>query len=229
MKENQQNESRAALEWRELRDYLTASPAGMISDRERLAKLLSVCWDQFDGANGGGMQAYKLHQRMERIEWKPPFLSFCIERHGGMTFGSSRAELQIWELNLEDKTASHGSAGYRQIYPRSPALDVQPMADATAGEIVERKRSSNLKWSPDGKTVRVLMGQLIPAKSAVKQTLAARRKRLRLAIEANLAKSGWRKLRANTFTAESSGGYHIEGQTVCIGAIQARHGTSIRP
>jgi hypothetical protein len=89
----------------QLLEYLSTMSPGEIADVGQLDSLLAACWDQFDGGNAEGMEAYKLLGRMESISWNPPVLSFTIERHGGTVLGSTRADLQSWEVNVRGRCA----------------------------------------------------------------------------------------------------------------------------
>lgn len=188
----------------ELRRHLFALPDGPVTETAQIERLLSEGWNGIDcGNDSGGMLAYKLHGRMESVEWMPPLLSFIIERHGGTVCGSSKAELQHWTLDLDLGTANWTRGGFRQLHPQQPKLDVQPMAAEVAKQIVEGSAVPALIWSKDRKTVRVAIGQLLPAdRGTAKQTLSSRRKRLRKAIETMLEAGGWRAIRANTFTKD---------------------------
>lgn len=69
-------------------------------------------------------------------------------------------------------------------------LDVEALAEEIAALIVSRKEDDRLRWYEDGQ-VRVLIGKVLPEASAVKQTLAGRRKRFRAALAERLAAEGW--------------------------------------
>src|SRR5690348_8052575 len=88
-----------------LRSYLSSLPPGPITDTSVVEELLVQCWECLSGANDTRMVAYKIH-RMENAEWNPPLLQFEIERHGGTVWGSSKAELQSWTVDVEHGTAS---------------------------------------------------------------------------------------------------------------------------
>ena len=70
----------------------------------RVPMRLAGCWREFTGSASERMHAGKLG-RMEAVRWDPPVLSFTIERHGAMSGGSTRAELQQWRIDLDRKTA----------------------------------------------------------------------------------------------------------------------------
>ena len=84
----------------ELRQFVTLCPPGPIQDTRTLSQLLAACWDDLEGGRVHGMNAGKL-RRLEKAQWKPPTLEFLIERHGGTMMGSTRAELQLWEIHIE--------------------------------------------------------------------------------------------------------------------------------
>lgn len=175
----------------ELRQFLIKLPAGRVSSGEqlRLVQLLQNCWHMFSGSGEEGMAAYKV-VRMEEPWWGPPVLTFEIERHGGTALGSTRAEIQIWHVDLDSRQAECQVGGYRQLYPRDAVFDVKPVADELAKLIICGSQDERLQWSATGR-VRILTGKIIPAWS--KQTLEGRRKRFLKAMEERLAPQGWRR------------------------------------
>jgi hypothetical protein len=173
-------------------------PSGPTVDATELAAILSAHWHEFDGGNSNGMAGSKLQGRMEDVEWLPPILTFTIERHGGTVYGSTRAELQRWTLDTQKMTATCETVGQRQLQPVQAKLKVEPLAEEIAAMVVKRQDDERLKWYGDGQ-VQVVIGEVLPEESAVKQTLAGRRKRFRQAITARLAQSGWEEVRANVY------------------------------
>ncbi|MGA2621986.1 MAG: hypothetical protein ABSF26_30665 [Thermoguttaceae bacterium] len=180
-----------------VRDFLAHTLPGPISDPKPLLCLLEACWHGFWGSELQAMAPYKL-RRMERVAWNPPILKFVVERHGGTMMGSSRAELQQWTVNLDTLTAGCQEIGHRQMSPMQPRLDVGQLADEIAGLIVSRADDARLKWGDDG-TDRVLIGKIIPADSAVRQTPEGRRRRFGIALFGLLAGRGWRVVRPNVY------------------------------
>lgn len=172
----------------QLKLYLEKTKPGKIADVSELVPLLRECWDQFEGSEEENMQAWKL-DRIEDVSWDPPLLSFIIERHGGTVLGSTRADKQRWDVDLDGKTAKCYSAGPRQLYPRSPPLNVQPIAEEIAALLINRRQDDRLKWRADG-TVQVLTGKIIPDEGP-KQTVNGRRKRFREALVSILEPLGW--------------------------------------
>lgn len=85
-----------------LQELLAALPPGPIPEDIKLDKALAACWDGFRGSDDGGMKDDKLLGRMENVQWQPPILTFTIERHGGTVNGSTRAELQHWEIKARN-------------------------------------------------------------------------------------------------------------------------------
>lgn len=64
----------------------------------------------------------------EDLQWNPPVLNFRIERHGARARGSTRAELQTWEIDVIQATAKIVATGHRQLEPMDARLDVNPRA-----------------------------------------------------------------------------------------------------
>lgn len=180
-----------------LREHLSLLPPGLVPTTEGTDTLLALGWDDLDG-DDGGMTGSKLAGRMESVAWHPPKLSFRIERHGGTVLGSTRAEVQEWTVDLERRTRSVRTVGRRQVRPTQPRFDSSPLAQELAHAILAGRPDERLKW--DGKDrVRVLVGKVLPARSAVKATLAGRRKRLREAVAGLVGAAGWVMARANVF------------------------------
>jgi hypothetical protein len=182
----------------ELLDDLKSIQPGSLTNTAHLEKLVAASWDEFDGSAEEGMAGYKLHERMQDVGWNPPRLSFTIERHGGTVLGSSRAERHEWTLDVNDMTATCAKIGYRQIRPMAPRLDVRPLAEEIVQLIMEHKVDDRLKWKDDG-TVRVQIGKIIPEGSAIKPTVAGRRRRFRQAVDDLLASAGWQCVNWNVY------------------------------
>jgi hypothetical protein len=182
--------------------YLSSITPREIVDASELEKLLSSCWDQFDGSDAEGMAGYKLHRRMEKVSLNPPLLTFTIERHGGIIMGSSRASLHDWRLDLSDKTAVVYGSGHRQLTPMQPRVNVEPLAQETAELILNRQNDERLKWHVDG-SVTVHIGTII-ADEAAKQTVGGRRKRFREALNRIVTTAGWDAVRAKVYRPPTS-------------------------
>ncbi len=175
----------------ERREYLSKIPPGNIEDTTEIEEP-GLCWDEFDG-DYGGMKAYKLHDRMEDVLWNPPILGFTIERHGITMMGSSKADLQHWAVDIEKKSISCGTSGYRQVRPRQAPLKVNPIAAEIADKIIKHETDERLKYLKNGQ-VQVLTGKILEG-SAVKETLIGRRKRFRKAMTNLLSTHGWKEIR----------------------------------
>jgi hypothetical protein len=157
----------------DLRRYLATLPPGPIKDDATLRRLLSEAWSAF-AVDLGPSDTAKVW-RAEGFEWRPPVLAFDIERHGGTVLGSTRAELQHWEADVETGTARFVREGRRQLYPIQQAFDTARPADELAEAIRERRADPRLTWSKNGR-VRVRTSTVLP--EACKQTTEGRRKRL---------------------------------------------------
>ncbi len=181
----------------ELRAHLYEFPVGPHPDTGVLESLLEQAWDQFDGSQDQGMSARKLVGRIYDLQWDPPILSFEIDRHGGTVLGSSRAERQHWKLDIDTQQATCVRAGFRQLHPASPRLDVDALAREIADMIRAAVVADRLNWLEDGR-VRVSVGKIIPDHGP-KATLAGRRKRFRKALSVVLAERGWDEVGRYTF------------------------------
>ena len=147
----------------ELRSYLDGLDRDSEVDPSKLTQLLSEAWEEFKGSDEGGMEAYKLHGRVEDPIWEPPVLTFTIERHGAAAMGSIRAELQSWDLDLDSRTARCGTCGHREISPRNPPIRVAPIAEQIVASILGGKQDERIKWRADG-SAEVQTGMLFPQK-----------------------------------------------------------------
>ena len=55
-----------------LNRFLSKLQPGPVDDRTVLEGLLEQEWDSINGSDFGGMQAYKLMGRLEKVQWQPP-------------------------------------------------------------------------------------------------------------------------------------------------------------
>jgi len=182
-------------------EYLKDQKPGDIVNTGKLESLLSTCWEEIDSSSGTGMKDDKLLGRTENMSWEPPILRFSIERHGGIELGSTRAEIQHWEFNIEEKSAQCVKLGHRQLRPMQPRLDIKPLAREIADLIMNIEAHERLKWI-DETNVRVLISNIIPSGILDKQTLSNRRKRFREELSKILSEQGWEESRANMFTLD---------------------------
>jgi len=183
-----------------LRDLLTSLQDALILSKEevlRLIPLLRDCWPQIPGGYDNKMSAIKL-DRMEKVEWDPPNLSFTIERHGATVYGSSRAELHQWTINVDKITADCYTNSYRQLYKTAKRLNIKPCVAEIYQLIKDEINDDRLKWSEDGRQVTVNMTRALDkaaeeqnAVSGHEQTEAGRRKRFKELIIPKLEAIGW--------------------------------------
>lgn len=118
--------------------FLSDTPPESMTSGTEFLQLLASEWHTFQGSDQGGMEAYKLHRGLEDINWIPPILSFCIERHGSFMLGSKSAEIQRWELNLQSRVASMHIERHRRLIPaeKNPDLTliVRTVVNAVLGK-----------------------------------------------------------------------------------------------
>jgi hypothetical protein len=135
---------------------------------------------------------------MEDVTWEPPVLRFSIERHGGTVMGSSRAEVQHWEVNVEQKTAAVVKCGHRQLKPMAERVYIKPLAESILAAIRSGSGNELVEKHDDG-TFSLNTTRIFPKGSAVRMTLEGRRKRLREAVAGVLLKEGWQRLGNDIF------------------------------
>jgi hypothetical protein len=178
---------------------LTSIPPGKLTGEtaSRIADMLAQSWDNLEGSTEGGMKGDKLlGGRAENLRWDPPILEFQIERHGGRMLGSTRGELQRWQINITEGTARFAPTGHRQLLAMDARMDVKRLARETAARIIDGQQAPQLKWTGPNR-VRILVAEVIPATN--QQTTASRRKRYIAALEQLLIEQGWRFVRQGSY------------------------------
>jgi len=180
-----------------LRTFLDAQGAGPVADGEGLIARLVPVWPDLEGADDQAMEPRKL-RRMENPEWRPPVLTFAVERHGGTVLGSARADRQTWTVNLDSATALPATSGYRQLRQRAAPLRVEPLVAEVVRLVGNSLDHKWLKWSADHETVSIAVGQIIPA-GGPKQTLDSQRRRFGAKLQSAMAEAGWAKTAPATF------------------------------
>lgn len=186
-----------------LKSYLDSQSPGRISDTQEIEGLLAADWNELGGDEEGGMEGYKLLNRMENAFWKPPLLSFTIERYGGTVMGSARAELQHWEVDVEKGIATLERTGHRQLTPMAPKLSIKSIAAEISKAIIDGKEDERVRWQDD--VVVVSAPDIFPAGSGYKRTIESRRQRLCEHIAKMLKDHGWQKIGWNRFKKDVTG------------------------
>jgi hypothetical protein len=131
----------------------------------------------------------------EDVTWDPPCLSFTILRHGGIEMGSSRAERQLWTLNLDRRTADQMRIGHRQLRPNAQKLDVKLLADNVCTVVREGPGSASrlvsggvVVWK-NAAELTVFHGKIVGG--AYERTVSGRRKRFRADLMTKMGVIGW--------------------------------------
>jgi len=171
---------------------------GEVLDPSGLDRLLAELWTEFKGSNDGGMEGYKLLGRMERVHSQPPVLSFVVERHGGTVMGSTRAELQHWEIDVVERTARLVKVGHRQLKSMSARTEIKELAAEIALRIVSGEDDDRIKRFED-RSVKILVTKIFPTGSGFQRTVSGRRKRLLQYVAETLSKAGWVETGNNLF------------------------------
>lgn len=172
-------------------------PSGPVADVSTVEQLLATAWDELSG-DDGGMEGYKLLNRMEDVRWEPPILSFQIERHGGTVLGSTRAEIQHWSVDVEQKTVALVKSGRRQLRPRAKPFLMKAVIAEVITAIRDGKSDDRIRWDGPDK-VKLKTNELFPNGSAFRMTLAGRRKAFRSLVTAALVAEGWEQRGVDVF------------------------------
>jgi hypothetical protein len=191
--------------YEDLLRFLNGVSAGVLNGEvaSRLSKLLAFCWESFDGSSETLMAAHKIDDdRAHGFKWNSPILTFEIDRHPGTVHGSTRADRQEWEIDVEKRTARPVIIGYRQLAPRASSFKAEPVVRLFVDVISQRLATPpgwNLTWISDDE-IRVLVRSLLPDPSGFRKTIEGRVKRLRERLISAMAEKGWH-------VTSKSGGY----------------------
>ncbi len=185
----------------ELQHHCAALSPGPVADIPILESLLAAAWGELSG-DDGGMEGYKLLNRMENVSWEPPYLSFRIERHGGTVLGSTRAEIQHWTVDVEAKTAALVKSGRRQLLPPARPYPMKGVVTEVIDAIRNGNPDDRIEWDGSNK-VKLKTGEVFPNGSAFRMTLAARRKAFRSLVAAVLIREGWERRGRDAFVRKS--------------------------
>jgi hypothetical protein len=180
-----------------LQEKLFSLPEGLVSDSVAIENSLSDCWHELDGSGEEGMHGGKLLRRTEEMRWRPPLLTFKLERHGGTVLGSVYADVQTWTVNIEKKTAQVALTGRRQLRAKDKVVSTKPLAEEIGQLILSGATDPRLVWKNDAHKVRVDIKKVIPITNA--QTTLSRRKRFRVDLKNFLGNHGWRMTTYNEY------------------------------
>lgn len=165
---------------------------------------LADVWDSLQGSGEGGMCAYKLIGRIEDPSWEPPLLRFSIERHGAARYGSTRAEIQCWVVDMEAGDASIGSTRQRQLRPTAPRFQAAKLATEIAEAVGNGEPHPLIDWNQDGGGFVFVADRVPELNEGFKQTLEGRQRRMREELHLALAQAGWHFSR-NRWTRRDKG------------------------
>lgn len=175
---------------------LNSIPSGAVSGdlRDKVLRLLESCWHELQGGQQTSMEPWKVC-RAEDLRWDPPVLSFTIERHGAFVLGSTRGDLHEWKINLETLTASCYEGRYRQLIPKSPKLDVNPIAARVCEAVQQGPESKSplvqqeiVVWAGND-NVSIKHGALVSGDN--QRTISSRRSRFRRELTDRMKALGW--------------------------------------
>jgi len=121
-----------------------------------------------------------------------------LERHGGKVLGSTRGELQHWEVDLDKQTARIVKTGYRQLESMAHRLSIKELAEEIAERILSGGQDDRVKRLDDG-SVKVLVSKIFPTGSGFQRTVSGRRKHLIQYVSKRLSQEGWEETVSNVF------------------------------
>src|ERR1035441_6328735 len=110
-----------------LQTLMGQTTPGRIHWTPEVEEVLASCWHNLNGGEEGGMEGYKLKNRMESVLWNPPILEFDIERHGATVNGSVYAGVQHWTVNVDTDEAHLGGERRRQVHAKDARLKMEPL------------------------------------------------------------------------------------------------------
>jgi len=161
-------------------------------ESEAAIQELANVWDELDGAHVEGMNSSKISAvRIERPSWSHPLFTFAIERHGGTVNGSTRAEVQTWQVDVSTDTATLIGIAPRQLRSTAARMNARALADELAAAVRGSTANTAIDFAPDGRSFAVRLGQLAQLNSGPKQTTDGRRRRVRVLLAQLLAPHGW--------------------------------------
>lgn len=188
----------------ELRNFLASLPPGSIAAPSHLERILASSCLDFEYSNQENMKAGELKNReIEEVEWKPPTLSFTIQRYRVTLLGSATSERQRWEVNVVTKEALCYKAGSGRANPSQPPPNVEPIVEEVVRLIKNHQKTEWLKWQNDG-SVHVVMGKVFPVSTNLNKHLRRQRERFWAKIEESLTTAGWMKIKTNHYAPSQS-------------------------
>lgn len=180
-------------ELRQLQEALSRMPEGKISgEQERTIKgVLADAWAALEGSSVESTVPEKL-PRAESLEWRPPCLTFQLERHPVRQFGSTRSPVHRWCVDVEKGFASVDTTGFRQTTPRKAPLDHVALVRGLLEAIDARNMVSGLSYRGN-EEVEFNPGILVPNEGS-RETLGRRRRKVREETQKQMEARGWTKM-----------------------------------
>jgi len=181
----------------ELRTFLETVPKGPVSQGhcDQMVDCLARCWPLFAGGSEAGFEGYKLRGRVEKLRWWPPVLSFEIVRHGAAVIGgSTRGEVQTWQVDIKSLKVQHFQSSYRQLEKNDARWNhkaiVQKMVDCIVADAVDQFTPAGaISWAGSDE-VTIVPSRVVP-QLGPSPTVSGRRERFREELIAGMKDAGW--------------------------------------
>lgn len=188
---------------RVLQAHLDAQRPGHLVDPAGLIACLGPVWPSLAGGRSAAMEPGKL-ARVENASWRPPVLTFTVERHREPGVRGVRAELEAWTVDIDAATAVAKTVAYRQTLEPAGPPRVASLVREIARLIVNRLDDPMLAWAVGGASVRVAVDDLV-GRDGSQKTAAGRRRRFRYRLRKELAAAGWASTGPSTFRNAPAG------------------------
>jgi len=143
------------------------------------------------------MGSWPQHQ-IEDLKWHAPILRFQIGHSAMALDGSTKEEVQHWEVDLDLRTASIVGSGRGQVHRPAPKFDVQRLASELAEIVQAEADDDRLVWI-NRDVVLILVEKIEPLPSGSIHTISTCREHFSHAIESAMSAVGWQRVLQMTY------------------------------
>ncbi|OGP93618.1 MAG: hypothetical protein A2157_03795 [Deltaproteobacteria bacterium RBG_16_47_11] len=159
-----------------------------------ILELLESGWNELEGSDYEAMEPWKV-KRAEDLRWISPELFFLLERHGATVMGSTRAEMQVWIVNLEKRRAAVEQGVYRQLYPKDKAWHAKSVAEEITNIILSGSPDPRIQRTKSGR-IKLISSEIFPS-SVYRQTQQDRIRRFYRELMRILESYGYKRVHGN--------------------------------
>jgi hypothetical protein len=185
--------------------YLTRIAPGAIADTRVLDDILADKWDRFNGSSENYMAAHKLLGRMEDADWRPPILSFSVERHS--VENPTQAPVERWVVDLLCNTARISGVTTRKLFHLGLDLSIETAAEEIVRSILSGEPDERLLRKPDG-ILCIAATWVFYKGSGLNRTVGVKRRTLCDLIEVEVKDHGWMRMGLHLFKKHAAKKVH---------------------